>query len=181
MAEARIKVYNMVILKKHNINLLILVLLVLVAPKTPAQSNLQPSTSGLQPQSGQSQAPTSNLNQTGAVQSNSGGQSFLNQSTLRPLGVVSDPKQTTPEAIAAPSQTLKTDITDEEEGDSILPLLAGGSALIVIIGVAVLWRGERREPVRPAVVEESVVIPEPVKRVKKDKKSRKKRRQQNRR
>ena len=182
----------MTILNRQSINILnlfgagivsLLFFVCLIPPKAYGQAALQPSTSSLQPQTGQAQAPTSNLNQTGPVQSNTGGQSFLNQSGLQPLGVVSDPNQSTPDAIATPGQTLKTDITKEEDA-SILPYIAAGSLIIVVLGVVALWRSPRKIPeetqsVRGESFEENVIAPEPVKRIKKAKKSRRKRRKAN--
>lgn len=190
MAKDRINVYNITILDRQTINkfnflaaviVSLLAFLCLLSPKVYAQASLQPSGGTLQPQAGQTQPTTNDLNQTGAVQSNTGGQSFLNQSGLRPLGVVSDPKNTTPGTIASPSQTLKTDTpVGAEEGRSILPKFAIVSIIIVVVGVIFLWRGERKEEVHePTFIEESIPGPktEPVvKRVKKNNRSRKKRR-----
>lgn len=190
MAEEGIKVYNITILKRQSTNIFnhlaacavaALAFICLLAPKAYGQAALQPSTGSLQPQSGEAQAPASNLNQTDEVQNNSGGQSFLNQGSLRPLGVVSDPKKTSPDAVVAPSPTLKTDITKKEAGTtSILPFIAIGSFAVVVIGVVYLWRAERKpQTVLNTRVEEVAALPEPVKRIKKDKKTRKKRNKPN--
>lgn len=183
MAKEAINVYNVNILKRHNIHLGSFLVAALFAAAilspltTSAQSTLQPTGGSLQPQTGQAQANSSNnLNQTGGVQANNGNQSFLNQSGLRPLGVVSDPNQKTPDGVATPSTSLRTEVINNEKGSSTLPYIALGSLAIVIVGVVYLWRAERK----PELVQagEILIEPEPapvVKRVKK--KSRKKRRQ----
>ena len=183
MAEARIKVYNMTILSRQTINIFsfsvigaTFALLFLLAPKTHGQVSLQPSASSLQPQTGQAQAPNSNLSQTGAVQNNSGGQSFLNQSGLLPLGVVSDPDQTSPDAVTTPGQIPETS-PPTESSNGVLLFVAGSLLAVAVIGVTILWRSDRKVPVQPVRIEETVITPEPVvKRPKKDKQSRKKRR-----
>jgi hypothetical protein len=73
-----------------------------------AQSLLQNTGGSLQQQTGRAQDTNNSQSKTGSPQS-SGNQSILSESNaLQPLGVVSDPKQSTPEAVVPPSTDLST-------------------------------------------------------------------------
>lgn len=102
----------------------------------PAQVNAQSlsqSSGGelLQQQSGRAQATDNSQNKTGSPQSG-GNQSALNTpSAQQPLGVVSDPRQNRPDAIAQPNTDLvnKADSTSKKTSWTYYKLLAGFLAL----------------------------------------------------
>lgn len=179
MAEALIKSYNVFILKSLSLKQAILAaafVCVAFAPSAAAQSTLQPTGGSLQPQTGQAQS-TNNLNQTGQVQNNPGGQSFLNRSGLSPLTVVSDPNQTSPDATVAASEGLKTDLTPQKS--SLLPWIVAITLLLAAVAGIWLWRADQQSPSIETAIEsfEPIATPKP----KKDKKARKKRRKNQRR
>ena len=118
---------------------------------------------GLQSQTGQTQQTTNSLNQTGGLQNNNT-QPALNDNGVRPLGVVSDPSQTTPDAVAQPTGTLKTDITPTESSNTSW-IIAG---IVVLLGIAavIFWTrtGSRMQAAESAQIESAPVVkPEPIK------------------
>jgi GDSL-like Lipase/Acylhydrolase family len=103
----------------------------LVTPTTvQAQSNLQPGTTNLQNQTQQTQNTGSLQTKTGNVQT-SGDQSSLQDKSLQPLGVVSDPKQQTSGSVVQPSSDLSTDKPEEQPQNS-------SSLAIPVIGVVAI-------------------------------------------
>lgn len=140
-----------------------------------AQSLLQNTTNQLQPQAGQAQNTNNSQPQTSNVQSSTS--SPLNQSGQRPLGVVSDPKQTTPDAVVLPSNTLKTDVTPNENQNT-LQYVAFGSLVIALAGLAYYLK---TKPKAQKFAEQTPKIYEPkpeliqVPKIKKPKRSRRQR------
>lgn len=138
------------------------------------------NSAGLQSQTGQTQQTTNSLNQTGALQNNNS-QPALTDNGVRPLGVVSDPGQTTPDAVAQPSGTLKTDITPTDTSEA--PWLI--AAVVVLLGIiaAYFWirTGNRMQAAETAQAEPAPVVrPEPIKpRKKKSNTPKKKRKKSN--
>lgn len=142
----------------------------LMSGTVAAQTNLQGASGGIQQQTQQTQQQSgSGLNQTGSLQNNNG--TALNQSSMRPLSVVSSPGQTTPDATVQPSRTLTADINTSSDSTNPLVYIAIGSAILVVIGVYVLQRTSRPLPVQPE--EKPVIKPEPIKVTKKTRKPRK--------
>lgn len=143
-----------------------------------AQSVLQENPGGLQSQTGQTQNANNNLGQTGTPQTqNSGSQDVLQQNGTRPLGVVSDPDQQTPEAVAQPSDSLRTDVASEEESSNTFLYILGGLVLaaLVIFGFR-LMRTDRQQAVQNAAdFETPEITPEPLPAQKKKKSAKKKR------
>ena len=125
---------------------------------TPGGNN-----AGLQSQTGQTQTTTNSLNQTGGLQNNNS-QPALNNSGTRPLGVVSDPRQTTPDAVAQPSGTLKTDITPT--GSSTAAWLIPVTVVVLAAIAAFAWARAKRSPQNSAAAQAEpapIIRPEPVK------------------
>lgn len=154
VAEASISVYNVYILKSYSLSartvLLSLVIgLVLgiasVMGPANAQSPLQGAGSGLQQQTAPGQNSINTQKQTGTLQNNNGG-AVLNQGGSRPLGVVSSPNQAEPEIVATPSNTLKTEVGQEESSNGLLIVLAIISLAIALLGVYFLRRKPGGEP-----------------------------------
>jgi hypothetical protein len=138
VAKAGITVYNRAILNKTTrltnalltpVAVLTVFLGIALSPAASAQSTLQNTNTGLQPQAGQTQNSVNTQSQVGGVQQNNG-QSVLNQKSGGSLGVVSSPEQSKPEATAAPSTTLKTDLT-QATGTNKAPWIA----VVVILAV----------------------------------------------
>lgn len=147
-------------------NIALLAAFIMAGAATPAAAqSLTPGgdAAGLQSQTGQTQTTTESLNQTGSLQNNNS-QPVLTDNGVRPLGVVSDPDQTTPDAVAQPSETLKTDITPEESSNTYWLIALG----VVLLGIAAacIWTrtGKRMQSAEMAQIEpEPVVRPEPAK------------------
>ena len=155
---------------------IVLLCIYLATTQTLAQTSLQNTGGAPLQQSGQTQPTNNSQAQTGTPQANNG-QSVLNQRSTQSLGVVSDPTQTTPEAVANPSQTLKADVAAEKTSNTLpasilLGLLAALSGLAIITG----WLyGRRQADEEVALEEESEFTPEPSKPFKKQKRPKKKR------
>lgn len=132
----------------------------LLPAATNAQTTLQGATSGLQPQSAPAQPSVNTQNQTGSLQNNNGS-SVLNGVSGQPLGVVSSPGQTVPEAVATPSSTLKTDVTNVDEANSLPIVLAGVGAFICVVAL-LYFLSQRARPPSQAIIdsEEQEVVPE---------------------
>ena len=169
--------YNTFILKEHKLyNLsifalglaLVLALLAAVPAYTSAQSALQNNGGNLQNQTGQTQNSVNTQRQAGGVQNNNS-QQTLQQNGNQPLGVVSDPDQANPDAIVPPSDTLKTDITPENNGRvNWWLVLAGVVGITAVLGFFVVKSDsgnseQKLESVEPEVIPE----PLPVKKKKK--------------
>lgn len=145
-----------------------LVYVLLLTSSAGAQASLQSGSGGLQPQLGQAQDSLNTQKETGTVQDNNG-TSLLSQNGNRPLGVVSSPNQTTPDAIVTPSSTLKTDLSPKPEDNSgrNRVLIAAG---LFIIGLVVVTYNFRVRPVitirdksTAPTPDPPIIKPEPVK------------------
>jgi LPXTG-motif cell wall-anchored protein len=128
------------------------------------------ASSGLQSQTGQTQTTTEALNQTGSVQTNNT-QSTLSQSSSQPLEVVSDPKQTTPDAVALPSTTLKTDITETGGSNTGWYILGGLLAFMTLLTLYYIFKPDPQERAKASsdvrAEPAPVIRPEPIKPPKK--------------
>lgn len=145
---------------------------VAVISTATAQSTLQGATSGVQPQTQQTQQTANTQNQSGTLQDNSG--EVLNQSVPRPLGVVSSPNQITPDAVVAPSSTLKTEVGTESSTNNRFIFIAIGSLVIVAIGIYVLQRSPESKVVeapQPKIKPEPLKVPKKKRQNQKKKKS----------
>lgn len=100
-----------------------------------AQSTLQGAGGGLQPQSSQTQNTQSLQNQTADIQTNNPG-SVLSKSRPNSLSVVSDPRQTRPDAVALADPNLKTDLSKNENRSGLKVFLA---VVLVIASAAVTY------------------------------------------
>ncbi len=151
---------------------LILVAGVTLPVSASAQSSLQNTNNNIQSQTGQAQNSANTQNQVGTLQNNNTA-SQLNQAGGQPLGVVSNPNQTSPEAVAQPSSDLKTDITKDGGMNWWLVVIA----VTILIFIVLCWLAIREPyaPNKPAAkqVKEPApakeVRPEPVKTPKKKK------------
>jgi hypothetical protein len=155
-----------------------------ISGSVSAQADLQNSGGGLQSPSSSSQQTSTELNQTGGLQNVSGQETLSQSSGLLPLGVVSNPEQATPDAIAQPSSTLKTDLTTNEHSSGIKWWI---TILLALCGVGLYFAtlrrkhvtGEAPKPNKTTKFVEPQIIPEPLARPsKKTKKSRRQRRNQ---
>lgn len=149
----------------------------LMAAQTLAQAPLQNTGGAPLQQRGQARPTNNSQVQTGTPQANNG-QSVLNQRSTQPLGVVSDPTQTTPEAVANPSQTLQTNVTPEKISSSTLPVSLVLGFLAVLAGAAIIvgWLyGRRQADEETAFEEENAFAHEPSRAFKKQKRPKKKR------
>lgn len=151
----------------------------LLGTTVSAQSALQSSGGAIQSQTGQAQNSANTQNQTGTLQQNNG-QTVLTQSGAKPLGVVSDPNQTTPQSVVQPSNTLKTDITKAKNSSTSWIVVVIIVATIIGISALFLYLNRSQKPVTKVVTTKpakKVVIPELTKPVvhKKKKQTRRKR------
>lgn len=153
-----------------------LLLITAIATPSSAQSFLQNS-SGLQQQTGQTQNSASTEQQAGTLQNNNS-QAVLDQSGYRPLGVVADPKQSTPDVVVQPNSSLRTETASGSVKKSVVPYLFVILFVLIVTGVYIISRG-RKNPAEP-VTEPTFVRPEPLPAVK-PKKNKKKRRSSHRR
>jgi hypothetical protein len=151
-----------------------------LAGNLSAQSLPQSSPNSLQSQTGQAQATGGAQNQVGTLQNNNG-QNALGQASQRPLGVVSDPDQTTPEAVVTPSPTLTTDVAEDEGPDNALRNII----VVIALGFIIIFLYRRLikedEPVAQQDENQPASRPAPefTQSVKKPKKPRKKRKKSN--
>lgn len=146
-------------MQKSLFTALFLVSVFIANPGISAQSVLQDSRGSLQPQSEPTQTSANTQQQEGTLQTNNGA-SALNQASNIPLGVVSSPNQTTPEAVVPPSDTLKTDFSEQNSG-SVWPYIAAVSGVIALVGILFL----RRKPgsQEQEIVDMPIIRPEPSK------------------
>lgn len=123
-----------------------------------AQTNLQNSASNLQQQASQTQNTRNLQEQTGQLQTNSPGQA-LSKNQPKSLGVVSDPKQTTPEAVAIADPNLKTDLTKTDENSSVKGFVA---ILLIFFATAItywVYKNYYQLPAREVVGDIAEVAP----------------------
>lgn len=121
--------------KKHILGFWVAVaFLFLLSPiQVSAQSLLQNSGGALQPQSGQTQRTNDTQRQASSPQTGEN-QSLLNNQSSQSLGVVSDPRQSNPDAAAQPSTELRSNDGDTVASDSdVFRYLAGFLVMFLFV------------------------------------------------
>ncbi len=157
VAEAAISVYNSGILKHYlsiksgvftSLAVGLLAAATITGSVSFAQSPVQTTntSNGLQPQASATQNSANTQNQVGTLQNNNGG-SVLNQAGNKPLGVVSRPNQTKPDAIVAPSSTAKAELSALPHSSvGLRVVLATVFLLFAVIGALILRFAYRDMP-----------------------------------
>jgi hypothetical protein len=114
-------------------------LLLLLPVQLNAQSLLQNSGGALQPQSGQTQKTNDYRSQTSSPQTGEN-QSLLNSRGGQSLGVVSDPKQSSPDAVVQPSSEIHANNSRLMSNDSSVTKYLAGFVVVFLLAVFIAYR-----------------------------------------